>query len=437
LKTLLIMKAHYSIKKISLISFLALFFFGSVNLVLGQEYIMTDGGSVTACEGTFLDPGGQGTYPGAPMGTIIGMGGNKNYTYTICNPFPGKEIYVNFNSFALWFNSTFVWPLPPCVSTTQDYLYIYNGNSTSAPLIGTYTKTQGPGAQLVGTTGCLTFKLETNNIGNGSPCDESFGAAGWVATISSPPVVAGPLVIPDSIIVGESVTVSTNGDPGGTWASSNSAKAFINANTGALTGLDTGTVNITYTITDCGGDIAIKPVKIVQPLLACSIAGDSTTCKDSTVQLTGSPSGGTWASSDSTVASVDGNGLVTGKGQGAVTISYSGSVCEGIATRTINIESCSSGGGYAGIHDIETVSNISIFPNPTDSRINVEFDLQQASNIHFSIIDLSGRVLQTADFQGHLGANRLQLDMTDYQKGMYSLIIQSPTSTISKKLMKN
>ena len=121
--------------------------------------------TVNQCGGTFLDPGGNGNF-----------GNNLNITGTICGT-SGQCISLEFNSFDL--------------GSSGDNLFIYDGTSTAAPLVGSYTGSNGPG--VVGsTTGCVTFRLVTNNTGN---------AAGWSASISChtcyqypgcPQVNAGP-----------------------------------------------------------------------------------------------------------------------------------------------------------------------------------------------------------------------------------------------------
>lgn len=122
----------------------------STSLLLAQTYNMTNG-SVSTCSGTFYDNGGTGDYSNS-----------QNLTYTICPSTPGSYLTVNFTSFSL--------------ENSWDYLYIYDGSTTGAPLIGTYTGTGSPGAIVSSTVnGCLTFRFTS---------DGSFTYSGWVATIS-------------------------------------------------------------------------------------------------------------------------------------------------------------------------------------------------------------------------------------------------------------
>lgn len=124
----------------------------SFELLLAQNINMSNN-TVSACGGTFYDSGGTGNY-----------GNNQSFTFTICPSNPNSRVSVNFSSFNLEAN--------------YDFLSIYNGNSTAAPLIGTYSGTTSPGvitASLTNASGCLTFRFTT---------DGSITRTGWEAAIS-------------------------------------------------------------------------------------------------------------------------------------------------------------------------------------------------------------------------------------------------------------
>lgn len=117
-----------------------------------QTYNMTNG-NVSTCSGTFYDNNGTGNY-----------NNNQNLTFTICPSTPGAKVRVNFTTFAL--------------ENNFDFLQIYDGNSTTAPSLGAYTGTAGPGivqATSSNTSGCLTFRFTS---------DASFRDVGWIGTIS-------------------------------------------------------------------------------------------------------------------------------------------------------------------------------------------------------------------------------------------------------------
>ncbi|MEX1193272.1 MAG: PKD domain-containing protein, partial [Brumimicrobium sp.] len=161
--------------------------------ILGQNYNMSDGTTITTCSGNFYDSGGStGDYSS-----------NETFTFTICPDTPGSLVEVDFTSFEL--------------ENNYDDLTIYDGDNTGATTLGTYTGNTGPGfvsATNGNTSGCLTFVFDS---------DGSVTDLGWEALIScsepcqtinsqldnTNPVADGDDVI--RICQGESITFNGSG----------------------------------------------------------------------------------------------------------------------------------------------------------------------------------------------------------------------------------
>lgn len=93
--------------------------------------------TVTTCTGTFRDSGGD----------LAGYRNAENYTYVIDPPGAGA-VTLSFNNFD--------------TENNFDFLYLYDGNSTSAPLIGTYTGTNSPGT-VTSTGGAITARFVSDS----------------------------------------------------------------------------------------------------------------------------------------------------------------------------------------------------------------------------------------------------------------------------------
>jgi len=129
---------------------LLIFFVFSLFCANCQPYVHTTG-SVTTCSGLFYDNGNTGNYLN-----------NSNVTQTFVPPSSCSALSVTFSAFN--------------VEAGYDFLYVYNGNSTSAPLIGTYTGTTLPSTIVSSSTdGSLTFRFTSDNTQR---------RAGWVASFS-------------------------------------------------------------------------------------------------------------------------------------------------------------------------------------------------------------------------------------------------------------
>jgi PKD repeat protein len=106
--------------------------------------------TVTTATGSFMDTGGAGS----------NYSDDQRY-FTLIQPANASSVTLTFSSFNLEAN----W----------DYMYIYDGATTSAPLIGTYTGTISPGT-VTSTGGSLLIEFRS---------DCATTAAGWQATWSS------------------------------------------------------------------------------------------------------------------------------------------------------------------------------------------------------------------------------------------------------------
>jgi hypothetical protein len=124
-------------------------------------YTMTNGSTVSTCSGSFYDSGGSsGNYTNG-----------ENSTMTFCPATPGTYMQVVFSSLNL--------------ESCCDNIKVYDGTSTTAPLLGTFTGTSVP-CTLTATNGagCLTFQFYS---------DGSVVYSGWAATLSCSPTPGGAM----------------------------------------------------------------------------------------------------------------------------------------------------------------------------------------------------------------------------------------------------
>jgi PKD repeat protein len=123
-------------------------------ICVGNQYLM-DNQSITTCSGKFYDQGGPNHDYSAGQHLIT----------TFLPAETGKRIRIIFHSFAV----------DSSQDCTRDYLKIYNGSSTTSPLIGTWCGSVGPDS-VVSTdpSGALTIEFGSNMF---------VQAAGWEASV--------------------------------------------------------------------------------------------------------------------------------------------------------------------------------------------------------------------------------------------------------------
>jgi hypothetical protein len=141
-----------------------------------------------------------------------------------------------------------------------------------------------------------------------------------ISAANNPPypgVISGPA----TVCAGSTITL-TDSVVGGTWSSSSTSVATIGS-TGIVTGIAAGTTTISYAVTNSFGSSYAMKVVTVNPLpTAGTITGPNTVAVSTTIGLSNSATGGTWTSSNTSVANVGSTGVVLGVSAGTVLITY-------------------------------------------------------------------------------------------------------------------
>lgn len=114
----------------------------------------------TTCSGNFYDSGGSGNNYG-----------DDERKLWIISPTNASSVTLNFTSFSL--------------ETNWDYLWIYDGNSYNAPLLGVYTGTNSPGT-ITSSGGSLMIELRSDCADNASGWTASWTCASNQADVTPP-----------------------------------------------------------------------------------------------------------------------------------------------------------------------------------------------------------------------------------------------------------
>ena len=229
-----------------------------------------------------------------------------------------------------------------------------NGTYTvSYDLSGSNTAT-GNTASMIFTAGTGTFITSAlSNLGLTNITATQVASVGCNAvpaantasfTVNSLPVINSSTG-PNNVCIGNTITL-TNSTGGGGWSSSNTAIATVNSS-GIVIGVTAGSVNIIYTTAPNGNNCTnsfSSPITVNALPAISLITGTTTLCMGTITNLNNATAGGTWSSSNTSVATVDNTGLVTASTttSGTSIITYTvpadGNGCSNSTTASVTVD---------------------------------------------------------------------------------------------------
>lgn len=80
---------------------------------------------------------------------------------------------------------------------------------------------------------------------------------------------------------------------------------------------------------------------------------------------------------------------------------------------------------------------LKIYPNPAQSQITIEFELSKTKNITIEIKNSFGQTFNTIDSRAFSnGKNKIEIDVSEFSKGLYFIQLQSESKIMSTKFAK-
>ncbi len=244
------------------------------------------------------------------------------------------------------------------------------------------------------------------------------------------PPVAGTIAGGTTVCVGGSASLSDSAF-GGTWASSNTAVASINATTGAVYGSSPGTATIAYTLTNsCASDTALLAITVKALPNAGVITGSNRVFWGSTLMLSDTALGGIWICSDTTKATISNTGIVTPKVyDDSVTVYYIVSNECGSDTASLLVHLFTE----VAVHNVNASGNarLQIYPNPNNSKCTLFLSGTCSSTIPVTIANVTGAQVQVILIQ----SDRPQALDLQLRPGIYLMSAELNGMVLREKLI--
>ena len=367
----------------------------------------------------------------ANSGNLYDSGGaTGNYTddereLYLIQPASAASVTITFNSFDL--------------EQDWDFLFIYDGNTPNAPLIGKYTGTVSPGT-ITSTGGDLLLEFR-------SDCATS--APGWeIAYTSIPendPPVSSFSITNTTICEGDSIPITNTSidatsyiwsSNGGTISNDTAANPYISfTNSGSYTinleaygpgGINTSSQTIAVTIDS-------------PPIAGTYANSDTVYLPNGVVAFTNTSinsSAYTWHFGDgNTSTDINPWNEYTNLGDYDVTLVAASDNCPNDTTAISIVVA-----GYVSIENVQFLKNLNIYPNPTTGKFYINFNSLESDEIQFSIYSESGRLVHTFNKKEmKVGHNNMQFDINliDIATGYYFLKIKGQNNNATLPLIFN
>ena len=95
-------------------------------------------------------------------------------------------------------------------------------------------------------------------------------------------------------------------------------------------------------------------------------------------------------------------------------------------------ENCECEGGVS-VSEISTISEITLFPNPTQEILNIQFSSLQGKYTNVTIIDVTGRTVLQEKIVIGTGVTTSRINVSNLSNGLYSLVIENTSIVFEKK----
>src|SRR5690554_586589 len=357
----------------------------------------------------FYDDGGPGG--NCASGGAVGDGnfanGNCETITTICSA-PGESLSVEFLVLSM-------------IGTSSgfDWMVIYDGPNTSGSIL--FDNRSGGPDNPIGTScnynistlgfcvssGCLTFEFHASGAVN---------RAGWDAVVTSIPTSSSTSIIDieDPTCTADGYATILNYDSNITYTftpagpSVNASGEIINANFGQ-----------NYTVEIGAGSCISATFQVEGQLSSSTISTPVVMCGNGDTQtLIGDPVGGTWSSSNTAVATIDGSGVVSSIGAGITTITYDFNGCTQTVDITVDVEVIPT---FNAVPDFCENTTSPVLPTTSTNGINGVWSPATVSN-------LPGLTTYTYTPDNGVCATNQTMDITVEPNPVFTVSGNSPSS---------
>ena len=144
---------------------------------------------------------------------------------------------------------------------------------------------------------------------------------------------------------------------------------------------------------------------------------DATVTQTGGIYLSANESGATyeWIDCD------NGNAPIAGETNQTFTATSNGNYAVNVTVNGCYVTSACTAVGSVGLKELNDISGISVFPNPTNDNVTIQLENIQDGQQTLELLDATGRILSTQLLNG----TSTNLSLTNYENGMYIIRISN------------
>ncbi|HET6990497.1 MAG TPA: T9SS type A sorting domain-containing protein, partial [Bacteroidia bacterium] len=118
---------------------------------------------------------------------------------------------------------------------------------------------------------------------------------------------------------------------------------------------------------------------------------------------------------------------------------YNGDLCAGGSfthAGNVNANHVARWGIPASVDENYDPEEISVYPNPADENIHVEWSSDERGKVILTLTDITGRIVLQKEIEENQNNTSTDFDIHSLSNGMYVLRVQNGTQRFTEKLIK-
>jgi len=90
-----------------------------------------------------------------------------------------------------------------------------------------------------------------------------------------------------------------------------------------------------------------------------------------------------------------------------------------------------------GVNEDQNLNDITLYPNPVQDELSLEYNATSASELTVSILDMAGKLIQAHRIQSNAGQNIIMMDTKELAAGKYTLLLQGNSGKTTLPFIKH